>query len=496
MERQGSISHVVAVMRRALVVLAVAACGPKPSSTPTVAPPHPEPAAPVAPGEPAPPASAEPVVKIPVEMHTLDNGLRVVLSPDSTAPIVAVTVYYGIGFRIEPRGRTGFAHLFEHLMFQGSENLAKGEFNKLIAGNGGLSSGSTRFDFTVYYETVPSHVLETVLWAEADRMRSPAVTEESLRNQKDVVSNEIRVKVLNQPYGGFPLLTMPQIANSNWYNAHNFYGDLADLEAAQLDDVQQFFRTYYVPANAVLTIVGDFDRAKTLEWVQRYFGDIPGGARPTLPDLSEPVQTAERRHAQTAPKADRPALAVAWHMPERGTPEFWAMAWVHQILASGRDSLLHQSLVQQHGYTGGVVSSINTLGSQFNYRGPMLFDVSLFHDSGTSAEQILAAIDEETTRLAAAPVDAATYARAKVKVRSHFYNLIDKQLDRAGLISATTLFDGDPQRVNQIERRLMSVTPEQIQAAARQILRKDNRTVVQMVPGKKDQPASAQKESK
>src|SRR5258708_21862389 len=209
------------------------------------------------------PASAGPAIgaefKVPVEYFKLRNGLRVVLSQDHTSPTICVGVYYRIGFRIEPRDRTGFAHLFEHMMFQGSQNLGKMEFIKLVQQNGGVLNGSTRFDFTNYFEILPSNKLETALWAEADRMSGLAVTEENLKNQQGVVGNEVKVNVINRPYGAFPWLQMPQYANTNWYNAHNFYGDLKDIEAATIPDVQSFFKTFYAPNNAALAIVGDFD---------------------------------------------------------------------------------------------------------------------------------------------------------------------------------------------------------------------------------------------
>src|SRR5688500_14368591 len=243
------------------VVLAVAACASGGPGAPASAP--------------APASAASPArFSIPVDYDTLPNGLKVVLSRDATAPVSAVAVYYNIGFRIEPRERTGFAHLFEHMMFQGSDNLAKMELPRLIQSNGGLLNGSTRFDFTNYFEVVPAHTLETMLWAEADRMRSLAITEENLKNQQSVVKNEVRVNVLNQPYGGFPWLDLPQYANTNWYNAHNFYGDLADLDAATIEDARNFFKTYYAPNNAVLALVGDFDPAQAMTWVKQYFGPI------------------------------------------------------------------------------------------------------------------------------------------------------------------------------------------------------------------------------
>ena len=181
---------------------------------------------------------------VPVEYHKLDNGLKVVISEDHAVPTTTVAVYYNIGFRIEPRDRTGFAHLFEHMMFQGSENLGKGEFIGLVNSNGGVLNGSTRFDFTNYFEVVPSHTTETFIWAEADRMRGLNITQDNLTNQQGVVKNEVKVNVLNQPYGGFPWLDLPQLANENWYNAHNFYGELSDLDAATLEDVDSFLKSF------------------------------------------------------------------------------------------------------------------------------------------------------------------------------------------------------------------------------------------------------------
>ena len=264
-----------------------------------------------------PPASE---LKVLVEYYKLPNGLRVVLSQDHTAPTVCVAVYYRIGFRIEPKDRTGFAHLFEHMMFQGSQNLGKMEFIKLVQQNGGVLNGSTRFDFTNYFEILPSNKLETALWAEADRMNGLAVTEDNLKNQQGVVGNEVKVNVINRPYGGFPWLDMPQYANTNWYNAHNFYGDLKDIDAATLTDVQAFFKTYYAPNNAALAIVGDFDVVQARQWVEKYFGRIKASDLPAQPDLSEPKQTKEKNASRVDLLAKRPGIAIAYHLPERNTP--------------------------------------------------------------------------------------------------------------------------------------------------------------------------------
>jgi zinc protease len=473
---------------KAFFLLAAVGCGSTTRPPANPPPPDPTPDAGIVettgPVKPVPPPAPKPLVELPVEYHKLDNGLRVVLSRDPSVPIVTVAVYYGIGFRVEPKNRTGFAHLFEHMMFEGSKNLPKGTHDKLVMGNGGVMNGSTRFDFTNYYETVPSHMLEPILWAEADRMRGLEITDANLKNQQGVVANEVRVNVLNRPYGGFPWLDLPQVANTNWYNAHNFYGALEDLQAATLADVKAFFNQYYTPSNAVVAIVGDFDTAEALAFVKKHFEGIPAGTRPALPDISEPRQTAERRTTKVDKQADRPALALAWHMPERGTPHFWAAAYLLQALTTGKDSLLYQSLVQKHGYTGDVTGAINEIGHQFNYRGPMLFSLSLFHDKTTPADKILAAIDEEIARLAATPLDAATFTRVQTKVRASYYEVIDDTFGRADLLASTALFDDDPARVNKIELELLKVTPADVQAAAREVLRKDNRTVLILEAGK------------
>src|SRR5262249_23128441 len=253
-------------------------------------------------------------IQVPVEYHKLDNGLKVVLSPDHTSPKAVVAVYYGIRFRIEPRDRTRVAHLFEHMMFQGAQNPGKMEFIKLVQSNGGILNGSTRFDFTNYFEIVPSHTLEMAIWAEADRMRGLAINQDNLTNQQGVVKSEVRVNVLNRPYGGFPWLDMPQYANTNWFNSHNFYGDLKDLDAATLQDVQKFFKTYYAPNSAAMAVTGDFDPKQAMAGIQKYFGDTPKAALPPAPDISEPRQEKEKRASKEDKLATRPALAFSYHM--------------------------------------------------------------------------------------------------------------------------------------------------------------------------------------
>ena len=444
-----------------------------------------------------PPPKATPTngFTVPVVYYKLPNGLRVVLSPDHSAPTVAVAVYYRIGFRVEPRDRTGFAHLFEHMMFQGSQNLGKMEMIKLVQQNGGTLNGSTRFDFTNYFEIVPANKLETMLWAEADRMRGLEVNEDNLKNQQGVVGNEVKVNVLNRPYGGFPWLDMPQYANTNWYNAHNFYGDLKDIEAATLPDVQQFFKTYYAPNNAALAVVGDFDPADARKMVQKYFANIPAAKKVKEPDLTEPRQEKEKKASKVDPQAKRPALAVAYHMPDRNTPEYYAMGLLDQILLEGDDSLLHQELVQKRGMTGGVEGGINMLGNMYDYNGPMLWTAYLFHDSNVKDDDILAAMDSVIDPLRSKPIDQKTLDRAIVKLRSDFYDQLSQfnGFGLADMLASFALFDDNPARVNDIDSQFRKITPALIQKTAQEYLRPTNRTVLAIEPGAATQNAESTK---
>jgi zinc protease len=438
-------------------------------------------------------AAPSPTFTVPVTYYKLPNGLRVVLSPDHTAPTVVVAVYYKIGFRVEPRDRTGFAHLFEHMMFQGSKNLGKMEFVKLVQQNGGILNGSTRFDFTNYFEVLPANKLETALWAEADRMRGLDITQANLTNQQGVVGNEVKVNVINQPYGGFPWLDLPQYANTNWHNAHNFYGDLKEIEAATLDDVKSFFKTYYAPNNAALAIVGDFDIPQAKAMVEKYFGGIPAATPANRPDLAEPRQEKEKRFTKNDALAKRPALGLGYHMPERNTPEYYAMALIDQIAAKGNDSLLYQELVKKHALTGGVSGGINLLGNIFNYDGPMLYTLNLFYDSTAKTDEILAAIDGVVNTLQEKPVERAILDRALTKLRSSFYDGLGAfgGFGTADLLASFALFDDNPARINTLEAEFRKVTPELIQKTAREYLRASNRTILVIEPG--TAPAAAPK---
>ena len=420
--------------------------------------------------------------QVPVEYYKLKNGLKVVLSQDKTAPTVTVAVYYNIGFRIEPKDRTGFAHLFEHMMFQGSKNLPKGEFDKITQRNGGINNGSTRFDFTNYFEVMPSHMLEPVLWAEADRMNGLDINQASLANQQGVVKNEVKVNVLNQPYGGFPWLDMPQYANENWYNAHNFYGDLADLDSAKLEDVNSFFKTYYAPNNAALAVVGDFETEQAKQWIEKYFGGIAPAQIPARSDISEKRQEKEKRFTKEDKLANKPAIAVAYKMPERNTPEYYAMGLIDQLLVQGQDSKLYQSLVQSKGYAGNVNGGINYLGNMFDYNGPMIWMADLIYDATISPDSILHQLDQAVADLEKG-VSQKDLDLAIVKIRSQLYdNLGGFGIGRADLLACFALFDDDPAKINSIEAEFKKITPELIQKTTKEYLRPANRTILIIDP--------------
>ena len=424
-------------------------------------------------------------MKVPVEYHTLDNGLKVVISEDHSLPTTTIGVYYGIGFRLEPKGRTGFAHLFEHMMFQGSKNLGKAEFIGLVNANGGVLNGSTRFDFTNYFEVVPSNTTEMFIWAEADRMRGLDITQANLTNQQGVVKNEVKVNVLNQPYGGFPWLDLPQLANENWANAHNFYGDLAELDAATLEDVDAFFKKYYAPNNAVLVVAGDVDPDQVMEWTKKYFGTIPRGPAIVPEDISEPRQTAEKRLEKTDPLAPQPALAWAYHVPPKNSPEWAAMRLIDLILIDGRDSRLTKLLVNDKGYAGGVQGGINwPLGNEYNYNGPMLWSGFLIHGPEHDPEAILGDLDAVVADLQTNLVGEEELARARTKARASLYNMLGdgNRIGLVDLLASFALFDGNPERVNSLEQEIATVTPELIRKTAREYLRSTNRSIITLKP--------------
>ncbi|HEY1468799.1 MAG TPA: pitrilysin family protein [Candidatus Acidoferrum sp.] len=429
-------------------------------------------------------------LQVPIHSSTLKNGLRVVIAPDTTAPVVTVGIYYKIGFRLEPQGRSGFAHLFEHMMFQGSENAPKMQHIKLINSSGGVLNGSTMYDVTNYYEAVPSNALERVLWLEADRMRALKVDDENLRNQRDVVKEEVRVNVMNQPYGGFPWLDMPPVAFRNWANAHNFYGDFADLDAATLADVQKFFRTYYVPNNAVLLLLGDVKPEEGAALAEKYFAEIPKGAAPPFADPAEPLQKEERRGHVQEKFGTLPAMAIGYVMPQRRTTEWYAMALLDQALHGGRAGRIHRELVLEKQV---AVEADGGIDDIFGYNGPTQMTTRILHKPEYSSEATLAEFDAVIREVQEKGISEDELQQLKVKWRSDYYSTLEGgrggYMPRYGLmhlLACFTLFDNDPQLVNTILEGFLSVTREQVQEVAKKYLRPENRAIVFRLPVKSE----------
>jgi zinc protease len=424
--------------------------------------------------------------KVPVEYFTLPNGLKVVVSEDRTAPVVMVEVMYNIGFRIEPKGRTGFAHLFEHMMFQGSANAKKMEHISLVQQAGGIVNGSTRLDYTNYFEVLPSNALELALWLEADRMRSLEVNAENLKNQQNVVSEEVRVNVLNQPHALFEWLDIWQRANTNWYNAHNFYGDLAELEAATLEDVQSFFKTYYAPNNAALVVVGDTTAADVKRMAEKYFGGIPRQPLPPPADVAEPPQKEEKHFTREDKLARTPALAVAWHLPERMTKDFFALSVLDPLIVSDESARLYQKLVRQDRLAVSVTGAFNFLGNNWDVKGPMLYTLRVDYMNDKTAKQVLESIESVLTEIRSKGVSETELAQAKTALRSGFLEDMEggfmPRFGRANLLAAFALFDNDPGRINTILDELDKVTVADVKAAAERWFVATNRTSVDSRP--------------
>ncbi len=426
---------------------------------------------------------------IPVEHITLENGLRVIASPDRSAPFVTVGVYYQIGFRLEPFGRSGFAHLFEHMMFQGSENAGKMEHIRLINASGGLLNGTTNYDLTNYFESVPSNALERVLWLEADRMRALKVDDENLRNQRDVVKEEVRVNVMNQPYGGFPWLDLPPVAFRNWPNAHNFYGDFVDLDAATLDDVQHFFRTYYAPNNAVLLILGDFEVQEGFALAKKYFEDIPKAPLPPKADVTEQPQIEERRGEVIEKFGPLPAMAIGYTLPPRESKDWFAATLMDGVLHGGRAGRVHRELVLEKQIaieaTGG--------GDSIDTNGPTQMVTRIFHRADVASGDVIAAFDSIIRDLQEKGITEDELAPVKVKFRSDYYSMLEggmgSHMPRFGLmhyLACFTLFDGDPNRINTLLDGFEAVTPAEIRAAAKKYLVPKNRAIVLRMPVAKE----------
>jgi predicted Zn-dependent peptidase len=442
------------------------------------------------------PAARSQSFKVPWSQFRLDNGLRVVLSEDHTAPVVAVAVYYDVGSRNEVKGRTGFAHLFEHMMFQGSENVRKAEHFKYIESNGGVMNASTHADFTNYHQFLPSNQLALALWLESDRMRSLMITPANLKNQKEAVKEEKRLSYDNQAY--WPaLLKMDQMVFRNWANAHPTIGSMKDLDAAIVADVSRFFATYYAPNNAVLVIAGDIDTRNAETLVRKYFGSIPRHRQPAAVDVSEPFEVAERKAVIDDAHAQMPALSIAWKVPARRSRDFYPIALLKSILCDGESARLYQKLVKERAV------SLEVQGTLEARRGPGQVALLTIHKPDVRAEDVKAIIDAEIERIKTEGVSADELAKVKSQYRlDRFvggsegeYASLQTALGRALALGEFAMFDGDPSLINTEIDRYLAVTAEQVRDAARQYFLPANTSVLEIraVAGQAQPAAEAHK---
>ncbi|HMG84270.1 MAG TPA: pitrilysin family protein [Terracidiphilus sp.] len=421
--------------------------------------------------------------KAPTSMKKLSNGLTVVVSEDHSAPTFGICVSYGIGFRLEPEGRTGFAHLFEHLMFEGTPNAPKGVLDRVIEGGGGTNNGDTRYDYTEYIETAPISALDPVLWIEADRMKTLDFSTKNLDNQRSVVEEEVRVNVINQPFGLFFAIDLPGKAYNTYPNAHNFYGDFNDLDAAKIEDVKAFYEKYYTPGNAVIAIVGDVNPDDIYSKVEKYFATIPPRPTPPKPKAEEPVQKTERRSSESDKLSKVPGLAIGYRMPPRHSSDALAGAVVGELLHNGQASRLYQALVKGKQVALSVDGGVNwPLGTPFEFAGPTLMTSFIVYPPNVSEDQVLGAYDAALKDLAENGPSQQDLDRIVTKMRSDIYGNLEIPINRASALSHAVLFDDSFDSVYQLPEELSKVTVAQVKAFAAKYLVSTNRTIINRVP--------------
>jgi zinc protease len=425
----------------------------------------------------------------PIEQFTLKNGLRVVFNRDNSIPVVSVAVYYNAGSRNEKQGRTGFAHLFEHMMFQGSENVPKAGHFQYISNAGGDMNGNTTTERTAYFETMPANQLPLALWLESDRMRSLAVTQENLDNQRKAVQEEKRMRYDNQPYIN-GLLRINEMIFKNFSNAHSTIGSMEDLDAASVRDVQEFFRIYYAPNNAVLVLSGDFETAEARALVEKYFGTIPRQPDPPAPDVTETADIAVKQDTYNDRFAQLPAFILGWKVPARRTPDFYALSLAGDLLFEGESSRLYQKMVKDD---KSVVAIQGFFGER---RGPSSMYIFALPGPGKDPAQVRQTVLSEIKRLA---TDGPT-AEEMEKLRNNLINDAvrgrQSSLYRAQQIAEYALYDNDPNLFNTELERYLAVTGEQIKQAAKRFLDTENYATLNIVPagagGRATGPQSSQ----
>jgi zinc protease len=423
-------------------------------------------------------------VNVPFKDTTLKNGLRVITVEDHTAPVIALSVTYNVGSRNERKGRTGFAHLFEHMMFKGSENVGSGEHFVLVFNNGGNMNGTTNEDRTNYFEALPANQLDLALFLEADRMRSLAITKENLDNQRNAVQEERRLGVDNQPYGKSGEVQQ-ELLYDNFAYKHSVIGSMEDLNAATVQDVSEFFKMYYAPNNAVMVLVGDFKTADAIARIKKNFESIPRQPTPPPVDMTEPEQKAERRATVDDMLARVPQLDLAFKAVPGNTPDFYALQVLAAALGSGQSSRLYQKLVKEKE----LVTSVGVFMAE--RRGPGAVFSFATIKPGVKVEDVEAAIYAEIERLKKEPVADWELQKAKNTTRRNFINGLQNSLSRAITLGQYTTYYGDPNLINTRLDKVAAVTKEDVQRVANKYLTDNNRTVVITMPKPKAKSTAA-----
>lgn len=420
-----------------------------------------------------------------LEQYTLDNGLRVVLNQDNAAPVVSVAVYYDVGSRNERMGRTGFAHLFEHMMFQGSENVKKAEHFQFVSNAGGTMNGTTNTERTNYFEALPANQLPLGLWLESDRMRSLAVTKENLDNQRNAVQEEKRLSE-NQPFGQVFDQLMPMIFK-NYANSHSVIGSMEDLNAATVEDVKEFFRIYYAPNNAVLVVSGAFETKEAKDLIAKYFATIPKQPAPPALDVSEPAEVALKYKKFEDAYAPFPAFILGWKIPAGNTDDFKALDLAGRLINDGESSRLYQKLVK------GDESVLQIFGGAQERRGPSSFIIGAIPKPGKDLTQIREMIMNEIKAMATVGPTADEMQKLHNNLINEAVRSRQSSMSRAQAIAQFALFEGDPTKINTELDELLKITPAQIKEAVNKYMNTENRVLLDVVPAAKGDKQAADK---
>ncbi len=413
----------------------------------------------------------------PLVVKKLDNGLIVLVSEDHSSPTFGLCVSYRIGHRLEPRGRSGFAHLFEHVMFEGTPRAPKGTMDRVVESGGGAVNATTRADDTTYVTSAPVSALDPVLWLEADRMRTLDFSEKNLANQKDVVKEEIRVNVTNQPYGAFYSTDLYGLAFDKWESKHDGYGSRVDLDRARVRDVVEFYQRNYGPDNAVLALVGDVSAADAMARIEKYFAALPSRPPPSHPDLSEGLGTAPRTLVQHDKLAKVPGLAVGWRMPPRGSDDQLPLALLAELLVGGEASRLYLGLVRGRQLMSRVEGGVGwPENSAFDYDGPTLLTIHGLYKRDALA--VMAAIDDEIASEVKEGVAHQVMARSQAKLRADFYTALEPFMERATELAVAQQVWGDARVYLRLPAKIDGVSSADLQRVAAKYLTAANRSMI------------------